>query len=80
MRAELSCLTFGHPIVSSNTLSVESIDELVLCSENGCLVVVPGTHKGPLYKHVYPQWKVPLITTDLLSNDNDHSKNRSSSG
>ncbi len=25
--------------------------------ENGCLVVVPGSHKGPLQKHVRPEWE-----------------------
>ncbi|XP_038596968.1 phytanoyl-CoA dioxygenase, peroxisomal [Tachyglossus aculeatus] len=25
--------------------------------ENGCLVVLPGTHKGPLKKHDYPNWE-----------------------
>ncbi|XP_028933585.1 phytanoyl-CoA dioxygenase, peroxisomal [Ornithorhynchus anatinus] len=25
--------------------------------ENGCLVVLPGTHKGPLKKHDYPKWE-----------------------
>ena len=25
---------------------------------NGCLVVLPGTHKGELLKHSYPQWQV----------------------
>ncbi|OWK03119.1 PHYH, partial [Cervus elaphus hippelaphus] len=24
---------------------------------NGCLVVLPGTHKGPLKPHDYPQWE-----------------------
>ncbi|XP_016044324.1 phytanoyl-CoA dioxygenase, peroxisomal isoform X2 [Erinaceus europaeus] len=24
---------------------------------NGCLVVIPGTHKGPLKPHAYPQWE-----------------------
>ncbi|KAM6216207.1 phytanoyl-CoA dioxygenase, peroxisomal [Rhynchocyon petersi] len=24
---------------------------------NGCLVVLPGTHKGPLMQHDYPQWE-----------------------
>ncbi|XP_012378075.1 phytanoyl-CoA dioxygenase, peroxisomal isoform X2 [Dasypus novemcinctus] len=24
---------------------------------NGCLVVLPGTHTGPLLKHDYPQWE-----------------------
>ena len=25
---------------------------------NGCLVVVPGTHKGDLLVHEYPKWEV----------------------
>lgn len=25
--------------------------------DNGCLAVMPGTHKGPLLPHVYPQWE-----------------------
>jgi phytanoyl-CoA hydroxylase len=25
--------------------------------ENGCLVVLPGTHRGPLYPHEYPGWE-----------------------
>uniref|UniRef100_A0A146LRN9 phytanoyl-CoA dioxygenase n=1 Tax=Lygus hesperus TaxID=30085 RepID=A0A146LRN9_LYGHE len=25
--------------------------------ENGCLVVLPGTHKGPLLQHDYPNWE-----------------------
>ena len=25
---------------------------------NGCLVVLPGTHKGDLLQHVYPKWEV----------------------
>lgn len=25
---------------------------------NGCLVVIPGSHKGPLLKHEYPKWEV----------------------
>ena len=25
---------------------------------NGCLVVLPGTHKGELLQHVYPKWEV----------------------
>ena len=28
---------------------------------NGCLVVLPGTHKGPLQPHDYPQWEVSLL-------------------
>lgn len=26
--------------------------------QNGCLVVLPGTHKGSLQEHVYPEWEV----------------------
>ena len=26
--------------------------------ENGCLVVLPGSHKGELLKHDYPKWEV----------------------
>ncbi len=25
---------------------------------NGCLVVLPGTHKGELLEHGYPKWEV----------------------
>jgi phytanoyl-CoA hydroxylase len=25
--------------------------------QNGCLVVVPGTHKGEFHKHAYPNWE-----------------------
>lgn len=28
--------------------------------ENGCLVVLPGTHKGELLQHDYPEWEVTL--------------------
>ena len=28
---------------------------------NGCLVVLPGTHKGQLLPHVYPKWEVGRI-------------------
>jgi len=26
--------------------------------QNGCLVVLPGTHKGELEAHEYPDWEV----------------------
>lgn len=26
--------------------------------QNGCLVVLPGTHKGTLQEHDYPDWEV----------------------
>ena len=29
--------------------------------ENGCLVVLPGSHKGELLKHEYPKWKVSIV-------------------
>lgn len=25
--------------------------------ENGCLIVLPGTHKGVLHQHDYPDWQ-----------------------
>ena len=28
--------------------------------DNGCLVVLPGTHHGELLQHVYPQWQVRI--------------------
>lgn len=36
-------------IVASWT-AVERVDE-----RNGCLYVIPGSHKGPLYEHTYPE-------------------------
>lgn len=32
-----------------------------ITTENGCLVVVPGTHKGNLLKHDYPKWEVCIF-------------------
>ncbi len=26
--------------------------------DNGCLSVLPGTHKGEMLGHIYPKWKV----------------------
>ncbi|CAF3959225.1 unnamed protein product [Rotaria sp. Silwood2] len=26
--------------------------------ENGCLAVLPGTHKGKMEQHVYPKWEI----------------------
>jgi phytanoyl-CoA hydroxylase len=28
--------------------------------ENGCLVVLPGSHKGELLQHEYPEWEVNI--------------------
>ncbi|RZF42678.1 hypothetical protein LSTR_LSTR001473 [Laodelphax striatellus] len=28
-----------------------------ITSENGCLLVLPGSHKGPLLEHGYPEWE-----------------------
>lgn len=33
---------------------------------NGCLVVLPGTHKGELQPHGYPNWKVKLIVCRVV--------------
>lgn len=33
---------------------------------NGCLVVLPGTHKGTLKPHDYPQWEVGLLSSGVL--------------
>lgn len=30
---------------------------------NGCLFVLPGTHKGPLLQHDYPDWDVSFHVT-----------------
>lgn len=27
---------------------------------NGCLIVLPGTHKGVLLQHDYPEWEVRI--------------------
>lgn len=46
-------------IVASWT-AIERVD-----GNNGCLYVVPGSHKGPLYEHTYPDVNkiVDLATT-----------------
>jgi hypothetical protein len=31
--------------------------------DNGCLVVIPGTHKGKLLPHDYPKWDVSHFKT-----------------
>jgi len=46
-------------IVASWT-AIERVDE-----NNGCLYVVPGSHKGPLYQHTYPDVKKTNIQTTL---------------
>lgn len=33
---------------------------------NGCLVVLPGTHKGELLAHGYPDWEVKETIHSLL--------------
>ena len=40
--------------------AMEKIDK-----NNGCLFVLPGTHKGPLYKHDYPEWEVWAFTLNV---------------
>jgi len=44
--------------------------------ENGCLVAIPGTHKGPLLQHEYPDWeggvnKMYHGVSDLAENQMD---------
>lgn len=29
--------------------------------DNGCLVAIPGSHKGELLEHGYPKWEVFFI-------------------
>ena len=33
--------------------------------QNGCLVVLPGTHKGELLRHDYPEWEVRREVSEL---------------
>jgi ectoine hydroxylase-related dioxygenase (phytanoyl-CoA dioxygenase family) len=35
--------------------------------DNGCLVVVPGTHKGELLPHDYPKWHVSRFKNFTLT-------------
>ena len=32
--------------------------------QNGCLVVLPGSHKGTLLQHEYPEWEVCYYNGD----------------
>lgn len=43
---------------------------------NGCLVVLPGTHKGPLKPHSYPQWEggVNMMYHGIQDYDQDHAR------
>lgn len=34
--------------------------------DNGCLFVLPGTHKGKLLQHDYPNWNVSFINHKAL--------------
>lgn len=36
--------------------------------QNGCLVVLPGTHTGVLEEHGYPDWKAPEFVTNRHEN------------
>ena len=45
----------ANPIVCAWT-AMERVNR-----ENGCLVAIPGSHKGPLLRHSYPDWEgVPM--------------------
>lgn len=35
-------------------------------TQNGCLVVLPGTHYSPLLQHYYPKWEVRELLFNLL--------------
>ncbi|XP_047377262.1 phytanoyl-CoA dioxygenase, peroxisomal-like [Sciurus carolinensis] len=43
---------------------------------NGCLVVLPGTHRGPLKPHDYPQWEggVNAFYHGIQDCDQDHAR------
>jgi phytanoyl-CoA hydroxylase len=34
---------------------------------NGCLIVLPGSHKGVLLQHDYPEWEVRSLTMLLFA-------------
>ncbi|XP_028809730.1 phytanoyl-CoA dioxygenase, peroxisomal isoform X2 [Denticeps clupeoides] len=36
-----------------------------ICRQNGCLVVLPGSHKGTLLEHDYPEWEFSVAVTDF---------------
>uniref|UniRef100_A0A8C3VQB7 Phytanoyl-CoA dioxygenase, peroxisomal n=1 Tax=Catagonus wagneri TaxID=51154 RepID=A0A8C3VQB7_9CETA len=60
----------SHNIVCAWT-AMEHVDR-----ENGCLVVLPGTHKGPLKPHDYPQWEGGVNTLFHGIQDYDKNNNR----
>lgn len=37
-----------------------------ITTENGCLFALPGTHKGVLHRHEYPEWEVSKIVALLI--------------
>lgn len=44
--------------------------------DNGCLVVIPGTHTGELLKHGYPEWQaVNKMYHGIMDYDLSHRKN-----
>ena len=36
-------------------------------TQNGCLVVLPGTHYSPLLQHHYPKWKVQEVQGSIIT-------------
>ena len=36
---------------------------------NGCLVVLPGTHKTELLQHRYPEWEVQYALVDAFNRE-----------
>ena len=60
-------LTSRHPMHQDLHYFPFRPEERIVCAwtamekvtrANGCLVVVPGTHKGVLLEHSYPKWEV----------------------
>lgn len=59
-------LTSRHPLHQDLYYFPFRPEQKIICAwtamekinrQNGCLVVVPGTHKGPFLKHAYPNWE-----------------------
>ena len=40
--------------------------------QNGCLVVLPGTHTGELLQHDYPKWEVSTENQTNWQSDAKH--------
>ena len=54
----------ANRMVCSWTAMEEKIDR-----NNGCLVVLPGTHKTELLQHRYPEWEVQYALVDAFNRE-----------